>query len=595
MANPGKTENQNPVRAQKPSFQFPFSRFFAFFANLLVSAQDFIGIDIGSSYIKLLQLGKRGKSYVVRHAITRALPQIAKENPAEKRKLVQEFVKEFIAEERIKTDCGRLAIYGKGVFIFSLIVPQISKKDLKGAVGIELKKRLPFQADINNIAFDFFVTGQVNDEKGTALQVTCIAADRITIDEQVGLLKDMDIKPAAIFTIPDCLGNILPFCFDPLPKKTIALLDLGASMTLLNFYKGKTLIFSREIPIAGDHLTHAMAQTIETAAGAITIGLEDAEKLKRNFGIPLEEEAKVEYLTDFGPLRGEQVSTMLRPALERLVMEISRTLVYYTKTFKSENIDTLYLSGGSSRLRNIDKFLLFNLEGVQKVERLNILKAVKGWSDKQILRQEMVMEQAAPHLAVAFGLCLEAGGRVSLLPMKEKLEQKAAAVSMVVRLTFPVILLLSLVFYALNYITALKYKVFINNLDYEMSRIQPATAQIKEYLQIKSKWEEKKGLLEKAKGKQPLWWGIFKELSNITPNEVVLQKITTVTAKEPKEIHLFGKIFAKYTILDLALSQYLMVLDESPFFGHAELVSSKNDMYSPIPAAEFEIVCQLKY
>ena len=102
-------------------------------------------------------------------------------------------------------------------------------------------------------------------------------------------------------------------------------------------------------------------------------------------------------------------------------------------------------------------------------------------------------------------------------------------------------------------------------------------------------------LLKRAEGKQPLWWGLFKEFSNITPNDVVLSKVVTIENKEPKEIRLFGKIFAKYTIVDVALSQYIMALDDSPFFNNVKLISSKTDMYSPIPAANFEIVCQLSY
>jgi Tfp pilus assembly protein PilN len=286
---------------------------------------------------------------------------------------------------------------------------------------------------------------------------------------------------------------------------------------------------------------------------------------------------------------------MLRPTLERLVVEISRTFSYFSKTFKTPNIDELYLTGGSSRMRNIDKFLLFNLEGVHKVEPLNILKAVKGWSDMGIFKQELVVEQAAPHLAVAFGLCLATGGKVNLLPAKEKLEQKAAVIATVLRITFPIILLISLVFYAFTYTNALKYKVLINNLDFEIGRLQLPASQVRKYQDIKSKLDQRKELLEKAKGKQPLWWGLFKELSNISPREVILQKIITDSAREPKQLRLIGKIYAKYTFVDMALSEYLAILEESPFFDQVELVFSKTDMYSPMPAADFEIVCQLNY
>jgi hypothetical protein len=163
------------------------------------------------------------------------------------------------------------------------------------------------------------------------------------------------------------------------------------------------------------------------------------------------------------------------------------------------------------------------------------------------------------------------------------------------RISFPIILALSLSFYGFNYASTLKYKILINKTQADINRLEPTTLKIKEYLDIKSKLDRRKELLEKAAGKQPIWWGVLKELSNLTPPGVILQKITTIEAKEPKEIRLRGKIFAKYTIVDLALSQYLMALDESPYFSRVELVFSKTDMYSPIPAANFEILCLLSY
>ncbi|MFH0790605.1 MAG: pilus assembly protein PilM [Candidatus Omnitrophota bacterium] len=500
----------------------------------------------------------------------------------------------------MKTRFGRLAISGKGIFILSFTVPSLNKKDLRGAVTIELKKRLPFQLDINNVAFDFFVTDQFRDDKGVILQVTCIAVDRFTIDEQIQFLKEMDIRPAAINVVPDALGNLLSYCLEPSSaKKTIALLDLGADTSLLNFYKGKNLILSREIPVGGEHMTKAIAKTITTPLGTVNISFEEAEKIKRNCGIPLEEEAKIEYLTDFGVLRGEQIAVLLRPVSERLIMEINRTFSYYAKAFKTESnsetdVAELFLTGGTSRLKNLDKFLLQNLPGIKKVECLNILKVVRSWLNVGGVRQELMMGEAVPHLAVAFGLCLGNGGRVNLLPMKEKIEQKAVFLTTVVKILFPIILILSLVYYGSIYIGARKYKTSIDTLKEEVNRLEPVANQIKEYLAIKAKIEEKKALLQRSKTKQPLWWGMLKELSNIIPKDVIIEKITTIEGGEPQKIRLLGKIFPRYTIVDLALSQFVMILDESPYFT-VETISSNTDMYSPIPAANFEIICQLKY
>jgi Tfp pilus assembly protein PilN len=147
----------------------------------------------------------------------------------------------------------------------------------------------------------------------------------------------------------------------------------------------------------------------------------------------------------------------------------------------------------------------------------------------------------------------------------------------------------------LSFANGQRYKALIDNQNYLVKNLEYNVAQVKKYMDMKAKLDQRKDMLDKVKGKQPYWWGVFKEISNITPKDVILQKINVVSDRQPKEIQLFGKIYAKYTIVDMALSQYVITLEESPFFENVKTVSTRNDMYSPIPAADFEIVCQLTY
>ncbi|HAH20502.1 MAG: hypothetical protein A2Y00_04910 [Omnitrophica WOR_2 bacterium GWF2_43_52] len=595
MDSPNATEAKAHPSAAKPAVKFSLGAILSPITSFFSATQNIIGIDIGSNTFKIVQLQKTAKGYLIANYITRAIPRSIKDNPAEKKRIIQEFIKEFIKNSRIKTTLGRLAIWGKGVFIFSLNVPLLNKKDLRGAVSMELKKRLPFQLNLDTISFDFFVTGQQRDEKGiTILQVTCIACDRFTLEEQVQLLKDMRLRPLGLCVIPDAIGNLLSHCVKINPQKSIAILDMGANSSTLNFYKGGILSFSREIPVGGDHLTGALARTITTPSGSVTISQEDAEKIKRQCGIPSAEEAKIEFLTDFGTILGEQISSMLRSLLERLVMEINRTLAYYTSTFKASAIEELFLTGGSSRLKNINKFFLDNLKELKKIENLDALKAVKGWKDTGIYRQELMMEQAVPHLAAAFGLCLGKGAKINLLPLKEKIEQQAFFLITILKIVVPIILGLSMLYYGILLKNARKHKASVNSINIQLRQLEPIVAKAREYRDTYIKLEQRKKLLEQTSSHQPLWWGAFKELGTITPEEVVFSKITVVNTKE---MHIEGKISAKYTIVDLELSQYVLTLEDSPFFEQVRQVpeKTKQDMYSAIPTASFEIVCLLTY
>ncbi|MFA5100701.1 MAG: pilus assembly protein PilM [Candidatus Omnitrophota bacterium] len=564
-------------------------------ASLFTFQQQVIGIDIGASYVKLLQLHKTGGSYSVKNYTVRAIPAQAHDNAEEKKKAVSGFIKEFMAAAHIKTCSGKLSLYGKGVYVFFLSVPNLNKKDLRGAVGIELKKRLPPQSDINTIWYEFFVNGSLQDERTTTLQVTCVAVDKALIEGQVDLMKGLNIRPVSIEAAPDVLGNLLKYCVADSPGKTIALLDFGAGISLLNFYKGSNLVFSREIPIGGEHLTAALAKGLSMVTGVSGITLDDAEKIKRSCGIPMAEESKDEYMTDFGVIRGEQILAMVRPVIERLVMEIARTFSYYAKTFRTSAIEEVYLTGGSSRLKNISKILQVNVEGVKRVEPLNILSIIKGWADTGVLRQEMVMEQAAPHLACAFGLCLGSGGKVNMLPVRERIEQKVELFAAVVQVFFLLVFIITLLLYSSSYANALKYKTLSGKLEGQLKQFESASTPVREYFALRSKLEQKAGLLQAARGAQPMLWGALKELSVITPPEVILRTINVPAGRDPKELRLFGRISSKYTIVDMALSQYVQSLEESPYFRDVKALSSEKDPNAPVPSADFEIRCTLEY
>jgi hypothetical protein len=141
---------------------------------------------------------------------------------------------------------------------------------------------------------------------------------------------------------------------------------------------------------------------------------------------------------------------------------------------------------------------------------------------------------------------------------------------------------------------AIRFRVLINRTEPAIKNLEPMVLKVKDYLSLKSKLSEKRSLLEKAIGNQPLWSGLLKELSNITPDEVVLKRLVT-TPDEPRCIRIIGEIFVEYTTVDFVLSSYLTALSDSVYFSRVDLVSSQIDISSTIPKADFEIICELRY
>src|SRR3990170_3938582 len=80
---------ENKAPETKAGFKLPLGEIFSFVKNIFASAQNSIGIDLGSSAIKIAQLQKGAKGYTITNYITRSLPRNIKDNPEEKKRLVK--------------------------------------------------------------------------------------------------------------------------------------------------------------------------------------------------------------------------------------------------------------------------------------------------------------------------------------------------------------------------------------------------------------------------------------------------------------------------------------------------------------------------
>lgn len=570
--------------------KFKLAGFITFFRNFILSTQNTIGIDVGQGYIKIVQLQKSRGGYLLTDYRVRAIPYKVKDNIKDRNKFIGEFINEFIAQSRVRTSLGRLSIKGAGVFTFSFVLPPLSEKDLKGTVGIELKKRLPFQMDIKNLFFDYFTAEKFQDES-SSIMVTCIAVDNSVLDKHLEFLKSFNIRPVVINIAQDAIGGLLGILA---AGRYVGVLDMGVKQSCLSFYKGNLLQFTRDVPIGGEQLTHAILKVLSPLGENIIF--EDAESFKRQCGIPMAEEAEVEFYTDSGAVKGGQLITALRPILERLITEVSRTITFYFRTYKIESLDDFYIVGGASRIKNMDKFLSANLSNLplKNIERLNPLKAIKGWFDSGVVRHELMMEEAAPHLATAFGLCLDKGGVVNLIPSKEKLEQRALFLIFLAKLTLPLLLIGVGVVYSFTYVKIAWYQRMNKGADTQVEKYSPKVSEIEDYIALKNSVTEKESLLRRAIGRNPLLWGVLKELTLLTPNDVTLHSLEIAGGVETKKLVIKGEVVSEYTNINLYILNYTLKLEDSPFFENVELISSERDLYSPVPKAVFEIVCNLK-
>jgi type IV pilus assembly protein PilM len=199
------------------------------------------------------------------------------------------------------------------------------------------------------------------------------------------------VQPEAIDLEPFALLRALQMMAPPGKlQQCIALVNLGASSSSINIFKGGVLRHNRTITIAGNSFTKAIGQSLN-------LSFEEAEKIKKEKGV-----IRVEKDATPVPPTTMRIFNVILPVLTELVTEIQRSFDYYRSRYRGESVDLCVLSGGTAKFKNIDAYL-FNELGItceiaNPFKNLSIQK-VSGMTPDDL-------EELAPSAMAVIGLAL---------------------------------------------------------------------------------------------------------------------------------------------------------------------------------------------
>ena len=164
------------------------------------------------------------------------------------------------------------------------------------------------------------------------------------------------------------------------PDQMAALLNIGASIMNIVIGRNGTPLFTRDVSVGGNQYTDTLQKELD-------LSFEDAEKLKQGFDVPnVTQEQKLPYL---------------RSVTEILMLEIQKTFDFFRQTASTENIQHIYVSGGTARTEGLVDQLKseFNIP----VELINPFQRVVVDGKKFDVGY---VDEIAPRMSVAMGLAL---------------------------------------------------------------------------------------------------------------------------------------------------------------------------------------------
>lgn len=278
-----------------------------------------IGLDIGSSAVKILEVETiGGKPYIMRIGL-KNLPDKSKE-------ALIESVRSLSEELKLSDREVNISVSGPSTIVRFVSMPKMREDELKGAIRFEAEKHIPFA--IEDCIIDYQILKKY--DKDNKLDILLVAVKKELVLEKIAAVEGGDLNVSIVDTDTFAVANSFLKNFAQNEEdKTAALLNIGAGITNVSIVRGGILCFSRDVAIGGTDFTAAISRGLNIDSAA-------AEKVKI---------APQEKLKD--------VISCTKSMTHNLLDEMRLSFSYYENQSGRE-IDEIYISGGASGFAGIE-------------------------------------------------------------------------------------------------------------------------------------------------------------------------------------------------------------------------------------------------
>jgi len=335
-----------------------------------------VGLDIGSSFLKIVQLKDTKGNYELELFDILPLPPelIVDGSIIDSLRLVDS-LKDLLQRSKPRTKDAVISIAGhSSVIIKRVTLPEMSEEELSESIKFEAEQYIPF--DIDEVNLDFQILGP-KEEPGN-MDVILVAVKKDIINEYISVVKEAGFNPLIVDVNSFALENIYEINYHIEPDRNVAIVNIGASTINLNVLKGGISVFTRDSAVGSNLHTEALQREFNLTYEAAE-GLKQGETIEN---VSLDDALAV-----------------IEGVSEEIIGEVSRSFEYFP-----EDISEVILSGGCAFVRDFPR-LLAEKAGIE-------VKVIEPFKNIRIPKRFDVtyIEEMGPIAAVAAGLALRRPG-----------------------------------------------------------------------------------------------------------------------------------------------------------------------------------------
>jgi type IV pilus assembly protein PilM len=347
-------------------------------------SKSVVGLDIGSSAVKAVELRPAGKGYRVTAFGTEPVPPESIVDGAiiDAGAVADSIRRVFDGNAAFKTKEVCASLSGNAVIVKKITLPVMTESELAESIYWEAEQYIPFDIQDVNLDYQILDPGTGPDARGS-MDVLLVAAKKEKIGDYTSVIAQAGRTPVIVDVDAFALQNAFEVNYGLDAQRTVVLLNAGASAININILQGDQSVFTRDISMGGNAYTEAVQKELDLPFDA-------AEQLKK--GIPVD------------GATFEEAQPILRAVTENVLLEIQKTFDFFKATASADQIDRIMLSGGASRVDGFREMLQERFNA--PVEDFDPFRTV-AWDTKKL---GAAADDYAATAAVAVGLALRKVG-----------------------------------------------------------------------------------------------------------------------------------------------------------------------------------------
>jgi type IV pilus assembly protein PilM len=340
--------------------------------NILSGTNDFFGLDIGTTAIRLVELSGSGQAKsLVRYAHVPVDPKIAQsDSKADQQKLAQ-IIKDLVVQSKVSSRNVAVGIPSGRVFTTIVDMEKLSPAELAKSIHLQADSLIPTPPESSKI--DWALLGDSPADKTKSEVLISSIANEFT-ESRLDMLESIGLNVIAFE--PDNLA-LARSVMAPGEMATQMAIDIGSFSTDLVLCIGGTPRLARSIPTGTEAIIRAAMQNL-------SIDEKQAEQFVFKFGLSKDK------------LEG-QIHQAIIGSVELLTSEIEKSIKFVTTRYADTKLERIIVTGGASAIPEFPLYIANKF--AINVEIGNAWRNVSFPSSRQ---NELLA--VSNHFAVAAGL-----------------------------------------------------------------------------------------------------------------------------------------------------------------------------------------------